>query len=99
MRIRFDWNDNGKGYLEYDTDKLIKEMKLARFKKWAELFAKYGTKEQHDTVLSLIKVCYQEEYEWLNLNLSLKDDKAVKATEKRMHFYNRKYEILLGLIQ
>lgn len=100
MNIKIEWCETGRrGYLEYDLDALIKSMPLTNFKKWAKLFGKYGTSKQQETVLSLIKDCFKEEFDFLNLCLEKNDKKAVKRVKDKMHFYNRKYEILLGVIQ
>ena len=99
MNINFEWNENGRrGGMSYRADVMIKDRNITDFKKWAKLFAKYGTPEQHETVLSQIKACYQEAYEYLNLALSMKNDKGIKATQNKMKFYSRKYEILQGLV-
>jgi hypothetical protein len=100
MTITIKWCETGRrGWLEYDLDVMIKDVPMTNYKKWAKLFATYGTTEQHDAVLSLIKKYYQEAYDWLNLKLALKDDKGIKSAQKTMANYNRKYEILLGLLK
>lgn len=99
MKIRIEWCESGRrGYMEYDSDVMIKDMPMTNFKKWGKLFAKYGTPEQHNKFLSLIKVYYQEAYDWLNLKLSLKDDRGIKAAQKTMKFYSSKYEFLSRLV-
>lgn len=99
MNIYFEWNEDGRrGGMSYRADVMIKDRTITDFKKWAKLFAKYATPEQHELFLSQIKAMYHGAYNELNLALSKKDDKGVKAAQKDMKFYNRKYEILQGLV-
>ena len=100
MTIKIKWCESGRrGYIEYDVDVMIKYMSMTNYKKWAKLFARYGSTEQHEAVLSKIKSLYQEAYDWLNLKLALKDDRGIKSAQKTMTNYNRKYELLLGLLK
>lgn len=98
MNVKFEWDDKGhRGGIDYDIDVMIQHRTLRDYTKWAKLFAEYGTKEQQQLVLELIRAYFQKEYANLNVHLANKDEKQAKRTKKIMQMYERKFEILQKL--
>lgn len=53
MKIKFSWDS---GWMEVEVDFVIEHMKLSNYRKWAKLFAQYGTAEQHKEFLERLDI-------------------------------------------
>lgn len=53
MKIKFSWDS---GWMEVKADFVIEHMTLSNYRKWAKLFAQYGTAEQHKEFLERLDI-------------------------------------------
>lgn len=51
MTIKFSW---GSGWMELKAEYIVENMSMTDYRKWVKLFARWGTKEQHNNFLQLV---------------------------------------------
>lgn len=79
MKIKFSW---GTGWMEMDAEHIIEKYQLRLYRKWAKLFAQYGTTEQHNEFLEMVSA-YMD---------------IAKDTPTRLKRYTTIYKVLKGLV-
>lgn len=52
MMIKISW---GSGWIEVKAEAVVERMKIPQYRKWAKLFAQYGTHGQHEDFLQFLE--------------------------------------------
>ena len=82
MIVKFSW---GSSWMEIEAEKVIEYMSLKGYQKWATLFAKYGTPEQHKEFLQFV-IQY------------IDTQKAGGVSNAKLKRYETIYQVLEGLV-
>lgn len=82
INVKFSW---GSGWMEIEAEKVVEYMSMKGYKKWATLFAKYGTPEQHKEFLQFV-----------SSYIGTKEAEGVSNTKLKR--YKTIYQVLEGLV-
>lgn len=97
MIIRFNYPN---GFMEVDADALIQSMRLVIYKRYAPLFAKYGTSEQHNEFLQLLDEYIENQNKKFNEVASASPliISHVKGAFNELKRYKTMRDVLKGLV-